>query len=93
MKKWIALLLMACLLCSMLAGCSKKITSEEAYQIVLDDLGEALAATATSPHIHEATYDNKPCFNIFVTVNGVSLNYVISETGDIIHKGPGEHSH
>ena len=93
MKKWIALLLMACLLCSMLVGCSKKITSEEAYQIVLDDLGEALAATATSPHIHEATYNNKPCFNIFVTVNGVSLNYVISETGDIIHKGPGEHSH
>ena len=93
MKKWIALLLTVCLLCGVLAGCNKKITAEEAYQIVLDDLGETLAATATSPHIHEATYDNKPCFNIFVTVNGVSLNYVISETGKILHKGPGEHSH
>lgn len=92
MKKWIALLLMACLLCSMLAGCGKKITSDEAYQIVLKDLGES-AANAEDPHIHTATYDNKPCFNIYVTVSGVSLNYVISETGDILHKGIGEHSH
>lgn len=93
MKKWIALLLLGCLLCSMLAGCGKKITSEEAYQIVLKDLGEALAATAEAPHIHTATYEDKPCFNIFVTVNGMSLQYIISETGKILHKGPGEHSH
>ena len=93
MKKWIALLLMACLLCSMLSGCGKKITSEEAYQIVLEDLGETLAATAEAPHIHTGTYEDKPCFNIFVTVNGMSLQYIISETGKILHKGPGEHSH
>lgn len=93
MKKWIALLLMACLLCGMLSACGKKITSEEAYQIVLEDLGETLAATAESPHIHTATYENKPCFNIFVTVNGMSMQYIISETGKILHKGPGEHSH
>ena len=93
MKKWIALLLMACLLCSMLAGCGKKITSEEAYQIVLDDLGKTLAATAESPHIHTGTYEDKPCFNIFVTVNGMSMQYIISETGKILHKGAGEHSH
>ena len=93
MKRWIALLLMACLLCSMLAGCGKKVTADEAYQIVLDDLGETLAATAASPHIHNSTFEGNPCFNIFVTVNGVSLNYVISETGKILHKGPGEHSH
>ena len=93
MKKWIALALAACLLCSLLSGCGKKITAEEAYQIVLDDLGETLAATAESPHVHEATYENKPCFNIFVTVNGVSMNYIVSETGKILHKGAGEHSH
>jgi len=93
MKKWIALFLMACLLCSMLAGCGKKVTAEEAYQVVLDDLGEILAATAQTPHIHEGTFEGEPCFNIFVTVNGISLNYVISETGKILHKGPGEHSH
>ena len=93
MKRVIALLLMACLLCGLLAGCGKKVTSEEAYQIVLDDLGETLAATAESPHIHEATYEGKPCFNIFVTVNGMSMQYIFSENGKILHKGVGEHSH
>lgn len=93
MKKVIALLLMACLLCGMLAGCGKKVTAEEAYQIVLDDLGETLAETADAPHIHEATYEGKPCFNIFITVNGLSMQYIVSENGKILHKGAGEHSH
>lgn len=93
MKKVIALLLTACLLCGMLAACGKEITAEEAYQVVLDDLGETLAATAETPHIHEATYEGKPCFNIFVTVNGMSMQYIVSQSGKILHKGPGEHSH
>lgn len=92
MKKWITILLLAALLCGMLAGCGKKITAEEAWQIVLDDLGAA-ASLAESPHVHEATYENKPCFNIFVEVNGLSLQYIVSENGKILHKGPGEHSH
>ena len=93
MKKWIALLLLACLVCSLLAGCGKKITAEEAYQIVLEDLGETLAATAETPHIHEGTFEGAACYNIFVTVNGLSMNYVVSQTGKLLHKGPGEHSH
>ena len=93
MKKWIAFLLLACMLCSMLSACGKKITSEEAYKIVLEDLGETLAATAEDPHIHAAPYENKPCFNIFVTVNGVSMNYIVSQNGKILYKGAGEHSH
>ena len=94
MKRVIALLLMACLLCGLFAGCGKKITGEEAYQIVLEDLGETLAETAETPHIHEATYEGKPCFNIFVTVNGMSMQYIISQNGKILHKGAGEeHSH
>ena len=92
MKKWIAMLLLAAFLCSVLAGCKAEITADEAYQIVLDDLGVA-ASLAENPHIHNATYENKPCFNIFVTVDGLSLNYIVSQTGKILHKGPGEHSH
>ena len=41
----------------------------------------------------EGTFENKPCFNIFVTVNGMSMQYIISENGKILHKGAGEHSH
>lgn len=93
MKKWISFLLVACLLCGLLAGCGKEITAEEAYQIVLDELGETLAATAEAPHIHEATYEGKPCYNIFITVNGVSMQYIVSMNGKILHQGAGEHSH
>ena len=92
-KRIVATLLLVAMLVSLLAACGKEITAEEAYQVVLDDLGETLAATAETPHIHEATYDGKPCFNIFVTVNGMSMQYIVSQSGKILHKGPGEHSH
>ena len=93
MKKWIAILLLVGTLCGLLAGCGKEeITAEAAYQVVLEDLG-VLANQATSPHIHEGTYENKPCYNIYVTVNGLSLQYVVSKTGKILYEGIGEHSH
>ena len=91
-KKIIAMLLLACLLCSMLAGCKSKITAEEALQIVMDDLGDA-AALASSTHVHNGTHDGKPCFNIYVTVDGLPMAYIVSETGKILSKGPGSHSH
>ena len=93
MKILVSLICLAALLCGLLAGCGKKITAEEAHQIVLDDLGETLAATAEAPHIHEGTYEGKPCFNIFITVNGMTMQYIVSENGKILHKGAGEHSH
>lgn len=100
MKKWFALLLSACLLCGMLAACQGKkveITQDEAIQKVLKDIeetyGEEIAATVGQPHIHLGTYEGKPCFNIYITVSNMSLQYVISMTGDILHAGAGEHSH
>lgn len=93
MKKWITMLLLVGILCGMLAGCRKEITAEEAYRIVLEDMG-VLAEKTESPHIHEGTYQDKPCFNIFVTVNGETLQYVVSTNGKILYKGIGEeHSH
>ena len=92
MKKWIAILLLIGIVGGLLAGCKKNITAEEAYQIVLEDMG-VLAESAESPHIHEGTYEDKPCFNIFVTANGQSLQYIVSLTGKILYKGLGEHSH
>lgn len=91
-KRIIAILLLICLVGSVLSACKEKIDEQQAYQIVLEDLG-ALAAQAGTPHIHAGTYNEKPCYNIFITVGGHSLAYVISETGEILHKGPGEHNH
>ena len=100
MKKLFVLFLAACLLCGLLAACGEKkkeITAEEAYQVVQAELketyGEQIAATATSPHVHETTYEGKACYNIFVTVNGMSLQFIVSKTGDVLHTGAGEHSH
>ena len=92
-KKLIAALLLVCMLCSVLTGCGKKITADQAYQIVLEDLGAA-ANLADAPHIHEGTYNDKPCFNIYITVDGMSLQYIVSESGKILSKGAGaSHSH
>ena len=94
MKKWIAILLLIGIVGGLFAGCKKNITAEEAYQIVLEDMG-VLAEAAEEPHIHEGTYDGKPCFNVFITVaNGETLQYAVSTTGKILYKGIGEaHSH
>ena len=70
----------------------KKISSEEALEIVLDDL-KLTSQQVGSPHIHEGTYENKPCYNVYLTANGKSLTYVVSTEGEILHKGEGGHSH
>lgn len=94
MKKWIALLLTVCLLCSTLAGCGKKITAEEAYIIVQKDVAKTTSAAIESLDIHEGTYEGKDCYNIFITVSGVHLTYVISTGGKILYSGAGEaHTH
>ena len=70
----------------------KEITQNEAYEIVLKDLG-LKSEQVGSPHIHEGTYKNKSCYNIYVTVDGKSLTYVVSTDGEILYKGEGGHSH
>ena len=69
-----------------------KISSDEAFEIVLNDLG-LTSQEAGSPHIHEGTHEGQPCYNIYVTANGKSLTYVVSMKGEILHKGEGSHSH
>ncbi len=91
-KKWIALLLLACVLCGVLSGCKQKITAQEAAQIVLAELGEDVQPDQ-APHVHQATYRNEPCFNVFVTVDQQSFVYIVSDTGDILLSGPSDHQH
>ena len=76
----------------LLAQSDKTITSDEAYKIVLKDLG-LTSDQVSNPHIHEGTYKNHSCYNIYVTVNGKSLTYVVSTKGEILYKGEGGHSH
>lgn len=89
----LALVCVVCLVAVIILTCNNGvITSDEAFELVLNDLG-ITESEAGTPHIHEGTYENKPCYNIYITVDGESLEYVVSTTGEILHKGEGEHSH
>lgn len=95
-KSVIITVIAVCVVCIvgviLIAQNDKTITSDEAYKIVLKDLG-VTESQIESPHIHEGTYKNQPCYNIYVTVNGESLTYVVSTKGEILFKGEGSHSH
>ena len=95
-KNTIIILVLVCVVCLvgviLLTHNNGVITSDEAFEIVLDDLG-LTSQQVDTPHIHEGTYQNQACYNVYVTANGKSLNYVISTDGKILHKGEGEHSH
>jgi uncharacterized protein YpmB len=95
-KLFISILVLVCVLCItsvILLTCNNGVvSSDEALQVVLEDLG-VTSAESVSPHVHEGTYENQPCYNVYVTVNGESLTYVVSTTGEILHKGEGGHSH
>lgn len=95
-KTTILALVLVCVVCLvgvLVLTCGKEtITSDQAYEIVLKDLG-LTSQDVASPHIHEGTYENQSCYNIYVTANGKSLTYVVSTTGEILYKGEGSHSH
>ena len=93
-KRLFALLVLVCIVCSMMCACQpkKEITSEEAIQIVMEDLGDK-AESGGEPHLHNGTCESEVCYNIYVTVDGLPFVYVISTDGEILHKGFGNHSH
>lgn len=93
-KRLICLLVLVCLMGSMLCACETKeeITAQQAISIMLEDLGDD-AKNMSNPHVHTGTYENKSCYNIYVTINGESWAYIISTEGEILSKGPGGHSH
>ena len=95
-KTAILIFVLVCVVCLtgvLLLTCNNGvITSDKALEIVCEDLGVTEAEVGT-PHIHEGTYENQSCYNIYVTVNGESLSYVVSTKGEILHKGTDSHSH
>ena len=95
-KRFFVFLMLVCTVFCLLAACGEKketvITQQEAYAIILEDLGIS-AEEAGSPHFHIGTHDGMVCYNFFLTVAGESWCYTISTAGEILDKGPGTHSH
>lgn len=93
MKRIIAILLLACMAVTLLAACSSAIDTEKAKQIALKDMGiKESQATAVDAHITE--YEGIASYSVYITYNGAQTEYIINgKTGEILHKGPGSHSH
>ena len=94
MKKFVSIFVAALLLVSLLAGCQKSdtISVEAAQKVVLQDLG--VTADQVQLHVHVGEYEGKPCYSIYVTVNGENLEYLIdSHSGEILAVNHSDHSH
>lgn len=97
LKRIAAIILLVVMALGLLAGCAEEkepISQAEAVHIVMEDMG---VEEEDDPdiHVHEGTYKNKPCFNVYITVNGVSKTYVLAVNGgEIIGvMDGGGHSH
>ena len=94
LRRTISLLLIAVALLGLLAGCKKSttISVEEAQQIVLDDLGVLAGQVTMHPHVGE--FKGEPCYCIYVTIDGHTLEYLIdSKTGEILSTKESNHQH
>ena len=93
-KRFLAILCVLCLCATLLAACDGKksnvITQEKAQQIALDHAG-LKESDVTDIHIHVTQENGTPCYNIHFTVNGVSMSYNISATGEVLSAGEGGH--
>lgn len=83
-KRIICVAIVMCLLCTAFAACSTKLTAEQAYEVVLNDLGEK-ASMAGQPHIHEGMFGDIPCYNIYVTVGNENWYYAVTTKGEIVN--------
>ncbi len=93
-KRLFSIFVLVCLVCGLMCACETEteITTEQAVSIMLEDLGDD-AENIGDPHIHTGTYENKNCYNIYITIDGESWVYVISTDGEILAKELGSHSH
>ena len=89
MKKLMVLLLV---LAFILAGCGDKngpLTAEDAQQIALNHAG---VKSAEDIHTHVVSGEEHPCYNIHLTIEGVSYEYLIDGiTGEVLAHGEGGH--
>lgn len=91
-KRIIAILLLVSMLAMLTACGSKEITPEKAQKIVLEDLG--VSADEAELHLHIGEHEGTPCYSIYVTIEGETLEYLIdSATGEILAINESSHSH
>lgn len=83
LKRTVAIFLLVILVGGLVTACGPEkepISQAEAVNIAMKDMG---IDNSDSPniHVHEGTYKNQACFNVYITVGDVSKTYVISVNG------------
>ena len=91
-KRIFAFLTVLCLCVGLLAACGTNdpISQEKAVSIALKDAGYK-EKDVEDIHVHIIEENGAPCYNIHFTVDGVSLSYNISVTGEVLSAGEGGH--
>lgn len=92
-KQILVILLLCCMIFGLLAGCKEEtIDAAKAKQIVLEELG--MSEAEANPHVHAGEHDGKPCYSVYVTIGGVTMEYQVDmETGEILAVNKSSHSH
>ena len=98
LKRLTAILLLCALVLALATACGGKssiITTEQAQKIALEAAGVS-DEDAAQVHVHVGSYEDTPCFDVFVTVGSVTYEYMIdAKTGEVLYSGEsdGGHSH
>ena len=89
----LGVLLILVVMCGSLIACgdTKQITAQKAQKIALKDMGAV--PSLSQVHTHESETENGTYFSVSITYGNQSMTYVISNTGDIVSKTEGAHTH
>ena len=92
-KRLIAILLILCVVCGTFVACAgnKQITAQKAQKIALKDMGAV--PSLSQVHTHESETENGIYYSVSITYGNQSMTYVISNTGEIVSKTEGAHTH
>jgi predicted small lipoprotein YifL len=95
-KRIVSLLMIAVLVVGLLAACGNDgpLTSDDAAQVVLEDLGlKEKEVDSLDVHL-SSTADGNACYAVYVTVDGEHLVYMIDGvSGEILSKEEADHGH
>lgn len=90
--RFVAILLLAALLLSVLAGCGSKsdvVSQEKAQQIAMEEIG-VTEDQVSDAHIHVTTENGIPCYSVHLTTDKGEFSVLIhAGTGEVLSSASG----
>ena len=85
-KRIVALVMLVALSLTLFAACGKKstiITTEQAQQIALEEIGMT-AAEVDDVHVHATQYDGAACYQIHIVAGKAAFYVYINHAGEVL---------